>query len=773
MTRKTLLVGKAFPRIEGAAKVTGQCHYLLDIPATADMLYAGLVTSTQPHARLLSIETEEALQQEGVEAVLTAHELPGTLGMSLQDRPILAGERVRYVGEPVAVVVAQSPAMARSAASRVRVRYKDLPVVASIADSLAADAPILHPDLAHYPGADVLDPPDSANVAARFEMKAGDMKTGWARADVILEQTYHSSVRHHAALEPHGAIARQNADGSIMLWCSTSAPYTLRSEIAQALNIPPDRLRVRGLCVGGGAGAKNHTCIEVLVVAAAMHQPEHFIMLSLDQKQEFTSTFVRPALVARLKMGVSREGEITALQASYEWDVGASADACLETVWAGAYTGTGPYRIPHVDIRSAGIYTNHTPASPMRGNDVAEIHWAIEQHIDQMAAAIKMDTVMFRLQNIVKGGDLLALGEAMHATGLDQCLQNVVEAVDWHEKPLSRTTSVRGKGLAIFWSPTTLAPKHSVEASARLDPGGCSIAIDAEDAGTGLHTFVAQLAATELGVPLSWVHIDAVDTASALYHPQPKATAELCSIGNAVLAAVRRLKQQLLAFVAEAWQESANHIDVIDGVVISHATERQQALDEVLSAGIDTDAGRRPAPMLVTRGQSTPSPLFPRHDDSLSAILHFCAGAVAAEVEVDRISGEIRVLQLAAALDVGHAINPDLVLSQIKGGTMQGLGSALWEALIYREGMPLNPSLHHYSIATFADLPAQLYTHIVEVPQDGGPYGARSLGADVPVMVAPAIANAIYNAVAVRINDLPITSERVWKHLIKLTNPLR
>ncbi len=765
MTRKTLLVGKTFPRIEAEAKVTGQSRYWLDLPPATNTLYVGLVTSTRPHARILGIDTAPALQHEGVEAVLTAEHISGMLGNMLCDRPILAAHTVRYVGEPVALVLARSPAAAHSAAALVQVRYDDLPVAITADESLLPDAPILHPEFSAYQGAAALGGGDLPNVAARFTMTAGDLEAGWAQADVIIEQQYHTSVRHHAALERHGASARQKADGTLILWASTAAPYALRKEISRALGIDAQRLRVTCARVGGGIGAKSRTSIEALVVAAAMAYPGYTVHLELQQSGEFTSVFVRPALSAYLKMGVTRQGEIVAMQARYAWDVGASADACLETVWSAAYAGTGPYRIPHVAIDSEAVYTNHTPAAPMRGNDMAEVHWAIEQHIDQLAAAIDMDPVAFRLHNIVKGGDRLALGQIMHVTGLDQCLQKVTAAIDWQRRPDDRPSMARGKGLALFWSPTTVAPDHSAEACARFDDDGCTIAIDNEDAGTGLHTFVAQLAATELGLPLDWVQVSPVDTAQGLQYPQRKATAEVCSVGNAVLMAVRRLKVHLVQQVAAAWNESPNHIDIIDGIVISHATERQQALDEMFRAGIATAAGPSFLRPLEARGYATPSPFFASDDPEIASILYFCAGAAAAEVEVNRTTGEVKVLQLAAAVDVGHAINPDLVLSQMKGGALQGLGAALWENLIYKDGVPINPDLYNYHVAMFTDLPAQLFAHIVEVPQEGGPYGARSLAADVPVLVAPAVANAVAQAVGLRLTRMPITAETVWRFL--------
>ncbi len=764
MTRKTLLVGKTFPRIEAEAKVTGRSLYLLDFSPTDHLLHGALVTSKQPHARLLAVDTEAARQSAGVVAVLTAEQIDAMLGTRLADRPVLARDVVRYVGEPIALVVAESPRQAQEAANKVVVRTEPLSFVADVQAATGRDAPVLHPAWRDYAGADTCPTVARPNVAASYRLQQGDMAKAWESADVVIEQVYEIPRRHHAALEPHAAMALQQKNGQIMLWATSVAPYSLQQELARALRLPPERLRVQSMLVGGGAGAKQRASIEALVVAAAMAVPEERISLVLNQQQEFTVPFVRPALRAYLKMGATHNGDIVAMQAHYQWDVGASADACLQTAWAAAYAGTGPYHITQVDICSEAVYTNHTPAAPMRGNDAAEIHWAIEQHIDQLAQAIGMDPLALRLHNMVKGGDRLALGEVMHVSGLEQCLHTVSQDIDWEKEPHPSESIARGKGLALFWSPRTVTPNYSCEVHIRLDEEGCVLFMESEDAGTGLHTFAAQLAASNLGLPLDWVQIGACDTRHALNVPYGQVGDEIGTVGNAVLGAVQRLRKVLLERVAEAWHESPNHIDIIDGVVISYATDREQTLASMFSEGIATPQGPVALPPLEARDRAEASVFFA--DDHESAVLlHFCAGAVGAEVDVNPQTGVLRIRNLSVALDVGHAINPDLVMSQIRGGALQGLGTALWEVMLEHEGVPQTTDLYTYHIPTFADLPPQSEMNIIEVPQDGGPYGARSLGADVPVVAAPAIANAIAAAMGARVTRLPLTSNRLWQAL--------
>jgi CO/xanthine dehydrogenase Mo-binding subunit len=390
-----------------------------------------------------------------------------------------------------------------------------------------------------------------------------------------------------------------------------------------------------------------------------------------------------------------------------------------------------------------------------------------------LAATLDQDPLAFRLRNILKGGDLLAEGATMHATGLAPCLQAVTRALPWRKEGSSsrHEHKKRGQGLALFWNPATQMANHVAEALLHLGNDGlCCIAIDTIDGGQGVNTFVAQLAASELGIPLEWIYIEPADTCTGLYQAEDKPGCDTACIGSAVLAGARQLKQQIVSYITPIWEEEPRHIDIIDGVIVSHATERSLPLDEFMIEGIDTPTGRKKPPAFAARGRYSPHSLFPTHKENMFAVIqHFSVGAVASEIEVDTRTGTIQVLKLAAALDVGHAINPALALSQIKGGTMQGLSAALLESLLYGEGVPENANLQDYLIASFGDLPAQLEAAVIQVPQDDCPYGARSIGADVPLIVAPALANALAQAVGVRLTTQPLTPERVWRVLAPTT----
>lgn len=769
--RKPIIVGKPMVRVEGQLKAAGQARYLDDMSFAQEPLYARLVLSQHPHARI-EIDTAEAESIPGVVKILTGHDLAGVMGHCLYDRWVLPHDRVRYVGEPVAVVAATTPEAAEHAARTVKVSYIELPGVFGITEALDPQAPLLHPDLGQYLHRAMARPQPGSNIAHESRSTRGDLNTGWLMAAVIIEGTYSAPPMHHVAMEPHGAVAMAEADGRITVWASTQAPFLQRQIISEALGLDPERLRVLTAFIGGSFGGKTYVSIEALAVAMALAIPGRPVKLVLSRSEDFTSTFARPGLAARLKMAVSREGDLTALEATYNWDAGASADAMIEPAWNATYAGCGPYRIPHVSITSRAVYTNRVPAAPMRGNGMAEVQWAVEQHIDKLAEALNIDAVAFRLQNCLKGGDILFDGRKMHATGLDVCLRRVAGAVRWSSPPARASASHkrRAKGVAMGWNPV-LNNTREARAVVRLDAehGPILLALNGVDAGQGFYTVAVQLVASTLGAPLAWVHVQPFAELSPSGHDQAPINQLTWSAGNAIVAAANALRSDILGWTAEAWQEAPGALDIVEGFIISHATSRRLSLlDYTTGVAADLTGASKPRVLhgegafqplapdlpLLTGTEDEPAPLLP--------FLQIGIGAQAVEVEVDLETGEVQALHLAAAFDVGHAINPDIVEAQIRGGAVQGLSAALFEQMVFDQGHPRNPNLADYRIASTLDIPASVEPLIVEVPQDDGPFGARGVGEHSSIAAAPAVANAIYRATGVRLSSLPVSSESVW-----------
>lgn len=771
VTRKPQIVGKPFPRVEAGLKLTGRSQYLDDKSFGPDLLYAKLVHSQKPHARLVSIDVSAAEAVPGVLGVMTGRDISGWLGVFIKDRPVMAVDRVRYVGEPLAVVVAESRDSAAEAARLVFVEYEELAVVPDTAASIRPDAPLIHPDLLAYERSSIIEPVAESNISNRITIEKGDIAKGFAGASVVLEHTYYVSRMQHVSMETHGAVAQMDGEGQIMLWSSAQRPSIQQRMITQALGLEPNQLRVATLSVGGGFGGKVFVSIEAIAVALAMAFPQRPVKLVLNRYEEFLSTFMRPGLVAKIKMGAKGDGSLSAVQAVYYWNTGAGADASMKVIQSTAYAGTGPYRIENSLVESCGVYTNQQVASPMRGNAMAEVHWALEQHIDRMAEAVGLDPLSFRLRNMLKGGDVVFQGRAMHATGLDACVRQVADSIEF-SKPSGQPSAshkARGKGIAAMWNPVFMMAQPGSKAVVFLNSEDiCRVSIGGVETGQGTLTLAVQIVTSELGVPQELIHILSVDTDQSPADWQAISGYLTWGMGNAVMRAAQDARQKVRAFVAEVWGEPVGNLDIIDGNIVSYATDRSLPLLDLLTKGIEKADGSRIIETFTGEGAFSPSDgaALGEEDERFPAsMLHFGTGAHAVEVEVDVETGQVEVLQVAAAFDVGHAINPDIVRAQIKGGVMQGLSSALLEQAIYRDGVLQNPNFEQYEIATIKDLPRRVDPIIVEVPQDDGPYGARGIGEHVLIPAAAAIAAAIYDALGVRIDTMPMTDERVWRAL--------
>ena len=769
--KKTTIVGTSPRRVEGRAKVTGAAQFVDDLQFGPSLLHAKLKRSPIPHGIIKSIDTSKAWALPGVRVVITGQDFPGLTGLYLADRAIFAVDRVRFVGEPVAAVAAETPEIAEKAVELIEVEYEELPGVFDPEYGASPEAPLLHPDLHTYECAPFIFPQKGTNISNWFKVRKGDMAAGWAAADLIYEHTYRVPHIQHAPLETHVDVAQMDNQGRITLWASSQSPFAQRNLIAKSLGISHSQLRVITPFVGGGFGSKAGLSMEGPVVALAMRARGRPVKLRLTREEEFYCAFVRQGLVAHIKMGMTKDGRITAMQTTYYWDGGAYTEYGVNITRAAGYSSTGPYYVPNVHADSYCVYTNHPVGGPMRGFGMAEIHWCIEQHIDRMAHQLGLDPVQVRLINCLKDGDETCTGMPMHPTGLSQCIEKVAAAIGWGEPsaPPSAPHKRRGKGIAAMWKAPAMPPNPGSSAEIRFNEDGtCILSIGGVDMGQGATTIAAQIAAEGLGIRIEDVRVMPVDTDYSPYEWQTVASRLTWSMGNAILAAASDAKGQILEMVAEVWGEKVEDLDIIDGQVVSYRTEESVPLKDIVVYGMQKPDGTWTGGPVVGRGNFMPTyvtPLDPETGQGPRAVVHFTTGAQAAEVEVDTETGQVEVLKIAAAFDVGKAINPEMVRSQIEGGVVQGMSTALLEQLVLDEGYPRNPNFTDYRIATAADAPSEIETIIVEVPQDDGPFGARGIGEHPMVPTAPAIANAVFDATGVRIDELPITAEKVWRAL--------
>ncbi|HSA99113.1 MAG TPA: xanthine dehydrogenase family protein molybdopterin-binding subunit [Anaerolineales bacterium] len=762
-------VGENKPRIDAREKVTGAAVYTDDLQFGNALLHARIKRSPHPHAMIKKIDVSKAQALPGVKAVVTGEDFPGYIGLYLQDRFIFCRDRVRYVGDPVAGVAAISEEIAQKALGLIDVEYEVLPPVLDPEFGVSPEAPILHPDLGQYVVAGFIFPEAGTNISNHFKLRKGNVETAWEKCAAIIERSYRIPHIQHVPLEPHIAVSKVDEKGEVTLWTSSQSPFAQRNLIAQSLGLSQSDMRVISPAVGGGFGGKAGVSMESLAVAIAMKVKGHPVKVRLTREEEFFTAFVRQGLVAHFKMGCDKNGRLLAMENRFYWDGGAYTEYGVNIARAAGYSCTGPYEVPNVKGDSYCVYTNHPVGGPMRGFGMPEMHAGLEQCMDELALQIGMDAVEFRKLNCLKTDSILATGGRMHPIGLDQCIEKVAQAIDWGRKaPPSAPNKRRGKGVAAMWKAPAMPPNAGSSAWVELaEDGKVNVGVGGQDLGQGAFTISAQMAAATLGVPYESVRVAApVDTRYSPYEWQTVASRLTWSMGNAVISAARDARRQALELVAEAWEETPEDLDIVDGLVISHKSEKEIPLKNLVIYGLPKPdgSGWNGGPILG-RGNFMPNDvtgLDAETGQGEHGVVHYTTGAQAIELEVDLDTGRVEIIKGVAAFDVGKAINPELVKAQMEGGLVQGLSSALFEQLQLKDGVVRNPSFVDYRIATSTDVPREMKSIIVEVPQEDGPWGARGIGEHSMVATLPAIANAIYDAVGVRFEGPPFTAEKVY-----------
>ncbi|MBC8509013.1 MAG: xanthine dehydrogenase family protein molybdopterin-binding subunit [Anaerolineales bacterium] len=767
-------IGESKPRLENDQKVTGAAIFADDIQFGNSLLYARIMHSPHPHALIKSIDTSKAEALPGVKAVVTGADFPGYLGLYLQDRHIFCRDRVRYVGDPVLGVAATSEEIAVKALDLIDVEYEVLEPVLNAEEGAKPDAPLIHPDLGNYKVANFIFPQPGTNISNHFKLRKGDVDGAWEKCSTIVERKFWVPHIQHVPIEPHTAIAQWDETGEITLWASSQSPFAQRNLLAQALGVSQSSVRVIAPKIGGGFGCKAGISMEALVVAIASKTNGRPVKLLLTREEEFHTAFVRQELIAYYKMGCDENGKILAMENTYYWGGGASTEYGVNVTRAAGYSCTGPYEVPNVKADSLCVYTNHPVGGAYRGFGMPEMHTGLEQCVDELAYKAGIDPVDIRSINCVKEGCETVTGFKMHPTGLSQCIEETAKAIQWGQKsPASAPNKRRGKGTAIMWKAPAMPPNAGSSAWVELaEDGTVNVGLGGQDLGQGAFTVMAQMAAAALGVPYESVRISSpVDTRYSPYEWQTVASRLTWSMGNAVVAAATDARRQVLDLVSEAWDEDPEDLDIRDGIVVSYKSEQEQPIKDIVVYGLPKpdDQGWLGGP-IIGRGKFMPSyvtGLDAETGQGTRSVVHYTTGSQSVEVEVDLDTGCVEVLRGVSAFDVGRAINPALVEAQIEGGFVQGMSSALFEEMIMVDGFMQNPSFVDYRIATTTDAPSDLQSIIVEVPQDDGPWGARGIGEHPMVPTVAAIANAIYDAVGIRMMSPPFSAEKVYLAMLE------
>ncbi len=733
MTTQFKVLERNHPRVDAYEKVTGRATYASDVYLPG-MLACKLLPSTRSHARIVRLDTSKAASHPGVRCVITGTDFPDFRFGSgaLRDRYVMPREVVNFIGEPIAAVAADDEAAAQEAIELIEVEYEDLPAVVNPLSAIGSGAATVHPELENYEGYGFTL---GHNVSTLLDADRGDVDQAFRDADVVVEDVYRSQGINQGFLEPMACVADVEPNGRLVIYASTQGPYQIRAALASVLEIPVSRIRVVAMELGGGFGAKLRLAFEAFPALLAMKTGRP-VKLVNTREEVFTMNGPRLPVTNYIRSGVMRDGTIVAREAYTIFDVGAYLGAGPNS---GIGHGIGAYRVPNFRLRSYGVYTNKIYVGSYRASGVADMTFAVESHMDRIAHELGMDAYDLRVKNALREGDVSVSGAVVPTNGLMETLEAIREKIDWPRD----LEDGHGVGLALCeWRSGSGPSTASISVN---DDGTVSLLTGSVDI-SGSDTSLAAIAAEALGIPMENVVVSKRDTDQAPYTGQSGGSRIVYSQGTAVQRAAENTIEKLTALAAERLGLPEDALACEDGRIYVMDNEPQGLTFAQLAAASITSRG---GPIIGTASLSSMpyTPVF---------------AAQAAEVKVDRATGQVKVLRYIQAQDVGTAINPMAVEGQLDGGVVQGIGRALTEDQLFdpETGAVRNPSFASYLMPLAIDLP-ELENVLINVPAPDGPFGARAV-AEPPGFGPPAaIANAVYDAVGVRIKELPLSGERV------------
>ena len=736
------VIGQSIVRQEGPDKVSGQSIYAADVHLPG-MLWGKVLRSPFPHARIVSIDTSRAKQVPGVHAVITGQDVPDRrVGRLLRDCPVLARERVLFVGEKVAAVAAETREAAEEALLLIDVEYEELPAVFDPLEAMGETAPVLHPGMLSYDG--IPQPPSQVkNAFAHNHWTKGDIKEGFREADLVFEHTFTTQLMHQTYIEPHACVVDIDPDGRVQVWACNKGPFMLRQQLSLVWGLSEDRIRVNPCNIGGDFGGKGSFMDVPLCYYLALHSGRPVKMV-MDYIQEMLAGNPRHPGIITLKSGVARDGRLVARQAQTVFNSGAYGAFKPRVYLRGADHSGGPYRIPHVEIDSYMVYTNNIPCGHMRAPAKPQVAFAVESHMDMIAQELGIDPYQFRLMNVLRDGDASPVGERWQDIRAEETLRRAAEAADW-DRPKDKPNVGRGMSISD-------QPPGSGDSSATVRMGGDGRAVllmSLWDTGTGAHTILRQVVAEALTLPVDEVEIEIQDTDAVTFESGPGGSRVTYTAGHSVLGASNDLRDKLGGLAAE-YLGSSTDLMVLQQGRFSDSTDAYKTMTVADVAARAVASGLSP----LEGSMSFTSPP--------SEFTSYCTQV--AEVEVDRETGQVRVNKIITAHDVGTVINPVTHQGQIEGGVIQGLGYAVMEEMQTEEGRVSNVGLGDYKIPTIKDVP-ELVTVLLEPSVGPAPFDGKGIGESSNTPVAGAVANAVFDAVGVRIMDLPVTAEKVRKAL--------
>ena len=743
-------LGTDIPQITARAKVLGRAMYAGDIKI-AGMLHGKVLRSPHPHARIVSIDVSEALALPGVKAVLTGTDAPRAMwGVHHKERRILAEGIVRFAGEEVAAVAAITEEIARDALDLIRVEYEELPAILTPEEAMDEEAPGVHPG--------------RGNVAHEIRFERGDIEAGFASAHIVHEATYDTHAQYPGYLEPMGTVASIDPDGRLVVWTSTQSVSQARLRLAAALDRPISSIRVIQATTGGGFGGKIVEDANNLIAGLLAVKTGKPVRLVNNRLEDFLAACSSVPERITLRLGMDRDGVIVAKDVRIVAECGAYSGLSGEVMHVTAMRSDNMHRNANVRSHATLLYTNNPPHGAFRGFGGTQMQFALNSHIHTMAGMLGLDPVEIHKRNAIRAGDVSVHGWHIGSTGLVECVEQATAAIGWEAKraaPKSKGPKRRGVGMAAAmhvsgnrtignWDGSTVVVKINEDGRVFILCGEC-------DMGQGAMTMLSQVVAHELDLPLAHMHVVPPDTDTAPIAIGSLASRVTIAAGNAAIVAARMARDKLFALAAKQWQVPADKLGLAGGhVFVTDAPDRRATLAELARLHIWSHGGEGIQVSGTWDAQTV------MHDDkmygNIAPAYSFAAQAV--EVEVDTETGQVTVLDSYVADDCGKALNPIAIHGQTNGATVQAIGWALYEQLQLDNGRLMNGNFADYTMAT-ADAVPMLRGGFVESNDPNGPYGAKGASETAILPGAPAIANAVFDAVGVRITDLPITPEKI------------
>jgi CO/xanthine dehydrogenase Mo-binding subunit len=755
-------VGARRKRFDAIGRVRGTIRYVGDEPVARNTAYVAVHRSTQPHATIVSIDTGAAEQLDGVLEVVTGRDLYAEFGdriftgPAFADQPSLAVEKVRYVGEPVAAVLAQDIATARAAADAIVVEYEELPAIYDVAEALEGKTYVhseLRPssvfaDLAHLSG--VRD----TNVNYEYHQISGDADAARANAAATVEATVWAPPTHHVTIELPSTSAWVDS-GRLEILTTTQTPSYVRQMAADLCDLPLSRVRVRTRALGGGFGAKMYDRLEPLAAALAW-KFQRAVRIPTTREEAFQLT-TRHAAEVIGSLSADADGNLVASTADVRYDTGAFADVGPRITAKSGMVVPGPYRIANVKVQSRCVYTNKVSAGPFRGFGVPQVTWSHETLIDELAHELGEDPYAFRRRHLLREGDVASMGTAMHSADFLSCLDAVADAVGWDDPTPHDEGHIRyGKGIAVGMK-AVLTPTVANATLNLNQDGSATLLISTVDMGQGADTMMAQIAGEVLSIDSTRIHVVQADTDATPYDTITAGSRSTYHTGNAVRLVAEEMRKRLLAIAGELLDEDAAELELTaEGVC-----KGGRVLVSVPEL-VHRKYGARGA--TVTSASNFTSWWHPYDKTtglSEKVTEHWFASAIAVRIGVDTRTGRISTQHLAVAADVGKAINPTLVEQQLTGAAIMGIGHALFDQLVFDHGQMINGTLLDYQLPSLKDMPQKMTPIIVEDAHKDGPFGAKGVGESGILGIAPAYANAVRDAIGVRMTRLPLTPEAV------------